>query len=199
MSRKKFNILVLDPPWQYSDKAGDRGAEARYATMSFRELSELRVSALADDNCACFLWVTGPFMMDGLRLLKMWGFQYKNVCFTWIKKNKKSDTLFTGMGHYSRSNAEFVLLGMKGKLDRESKSVHSVVMAPVGEHSAKPAQVMDRIVDLFGDLPRLEIFARNKTPGWEQTGLELDGMDVRDYIESVAPVRKGLAALKRRT
>ena len=112
------------------------------------------------------------------------------MVFTWIKTNKKSDTLFTGMGHYTRSNPEFVVMGIRGKLERHSKSVHSVVMAKRKEHSSKPLEVRERIVELFGDVPRVELFARDKCSGWDQTGLEFDGLDIREYIEKVLPTGK---------
>lgn len=192
-------MILSDCPWSYSDKGGKRGADHHYATLSMRDLMLLRVGDLAAENCAHFLWVTGPFMLNGIRLLQNWGFDYKGVVFVWVKTNSKSGGLFTGMGHYSRSNCEFVLLGLKGKLERKSASVHSVVMSPMIRHSAKPPEVRNRIVDLFGDIPRVEIFARDKCPGWDQTGLELDEKDIRDYIEEAAPARSGLSVLKKRT
>jgi len=195
----KFNVILSDCPWQYDDKAGKRGADKHYATLSMKELMFLRVGDLAAENCAHFMWVTGPFMLEGIRLLRAWGFRYRNIAFTWIKTNRKSGTLFTGMGHYTRSNPEFVLLGIKGKMERKSASVHSVIMAPMISHSAKPPEIRDRIVELFGDVPRLEMFARAPWEGWEQTGLELDNLDVREYIEKVAPARKGLSVFGKRT
>ena len=178
----KYNVIYCDPPWKYSDKAGKRGADKKYAVMSMDALSKVKVADLAADNCACFMWVTGPFMEDGLRLLKGYGFTYKNIVFTWVKENMKSPGLYMGMGHYSRANCEYVLLGMKGKLERKSKSVRSVVMAKRGIHSAKPDAVRNRIVELFGDIPRVELYARSKFLGWTQTGLEMDGLDVDEFI-----------------
>lgn len=195
----KFNVLYLDPPWAYNDRAGKRGADKRYAVLTTKELMLMRIGDLGAKNCACFMWVTGPFLPDGIRLLKAWGFKYKNAAFVWVKTNKKSGTPFIGMGHYTRSNAEFVLLGMRGKLERASKSVPSIIMEPRKKHSAKPAETRERIVELFGDIPRLELFARDLCPGWEQTGLELDGMDVRDFVESRAPTKGKLSVFKSRT
>jgi len=159
----------------------------------------MRVGDLAAENCAHFMWVTGPFIPKGIKLLQAYGFKYRNIAFTWIKQNRKAKTLFTGMGHYTRSNPEFVIMGIKGRMERKSASVHSVLMAPMIEHSAKPPEVRDRIVELFGDIPRLELFARSKCPGWEQTGLELDEMDLRDYIERAAPARRGMSVFGKRT
>lgn len=200
----KYNILLLDPPWSYDDKctAGNRGADFKYRTMSTRDLSFLRVGDLAEDNAALFLWATGPFLPDAIKLIRCWGFQYKGVAFNWIKTNPKAGSLFMGMGSYTRSNAEYVLLGMKGKLARQSASVHSVVMNSILKpHSRKPQVVRDRIVELFGNLPRVEFFARkgDEDNGWVQTGLEMDGKDVRDFIDEESPVGDVVKILKSRT
>ena len=89
--------------------------------------------------------------------------------------NKKSDTPFVGMGYYTRANNEICLLATKGKpLKRVSKCVKQVVISKIREHSQKPDEVRERIVELFGDLPRVELFARQKTRGWDVWGNEVE-------------------------
>lgn len=194
----KFNIILSDNPWQYKDTAGKRGADKQYATMSKRDLSLLRIGDLAAENCAHVMWVTAPFMPVGISLMKTYGFEYKTVLFTWIKTNRLSGTPFMGMGNYTRTNPEFILLGIRGRMERKSKSVHSVIMSAIRKHSAKPLEARERLVELFGDVPRVELFAREKCDGWTQTGLELDGMDVRDFIEKQSPMKKrSIAALSK--
>ena len=78
------------------------------------------------------------------------------------------------MGWWTRSNPEFCLLGTKGKPQRVSASVHSIVDDPVGEHSRKPDSVREKIVELCGDLPRVELFARQKISGWSCWGNEIE-------------------------
>ncbi len=199
----KYNVILADFPWSYSDKAsaGKRGVDYKYSTMSMRDLSQMRIRDLAAENCALFLWATSPLMPEAIDLMRSYGFKYKNIAFTWVKTNKKAKTLFWGMGNTTRACAEFVLLGLRGKVPRVSAGVHSVVMDPVGKHSEKPESVRDRIVQLYGDVPRLELFARSKCEGWDQTGLELDGKDVFDFIEEKSPldIRSGLRALSQRT
>jgi site-specific DNA-methyltransferase (adenine-specific) len=85
------------------------------------------------------------------------------------------------MGNYTRANEEFVLLGMRGRLDRVSAGVRCSITAPNTGHSCKPPEVRDRIVQLFGDIPRIELFARDKAPGWEATGLEFDKINILKY------------------
>ena len=133
------------------------------------------VSDICDQEAALFLWVTAPCLPEGIELIEKWGFTYKTIAFTWIKKNKKANTLFWGMGYYTRANAEFCLLATRGKtLKRIARNVHSVIESKVREHSRKPDEVRDRIVALFGDLPRIELFARQKTDGWDVWGNEVD-------------------------
>ena len=110
MQNKKYQIIYADPPWQYNRKAGRGIASDHYPTMSLQEICNLPVGNLADKNCALFLWVTFPQLREGLSVIQAWGFQYKTVAFVWVKQNKKADTLFLGLGHWTRSNAEICLL-----------------------------------------------------------------------------------------
>ena len=183
-----YRIIYADPPWSYRDKAaaGKRGASFKYECLSIDDIETFgingrRVSEMASENSALFLWSTGPMMNEARRVLGAWGFAYKNIAFTWIKRTKH-DKLHWGMGNYTRSNPEFCLLGIRGKMERLSASVHSVIEAPVGRHSAKPPETRDRIVQLFGDLPRIELFARERALGWDADGLELKA--THEYISN---------------
>lgn len=173
---KKYQIILTDPPWSYSDKAhsGDRGAGYKYSTMSVDEICALPVRRIADDNCALFMWVTMPQIPVALKVIKRWQFEYVTTAFTWIKKTK-NDRLFWGMGNMSRANAELVLYARRGKPKRVAANVHSVVEAQIREHSRKPDEVRDRIVQLMGDLPRLEMFARPPAcEGWDVWGDQIE-------------------------
>ena len=128
---------------------------------------------LADKDCALFLWVTMPCLKDGLRVIEEWGFAYKTIAFVWVKQNKKADSLFWGMGYWTRSNVEFCILATRGHPRRQNAGVHQVVMSHIEEHSKKPQEVRDRIVQLMGDVPRIELFARQKVPGWDAWGNEV--------------------------
>ena len=174
---KKYSVIYADPPWffkTYSVKGKMFGAERHYPTMQKEEIQNVPVKKLSDKNCVLFLWVTAPCLIEGIELITAWGFKYKTVAFTWVKQNKKSDGLFTGMGYYTRANAEYCLLATKGKiLERKSHGVHSVVLSHIERHSKKPDEVRDRIVRLFGDVPRIELFARQYATGWDCWGNEV--------------------------
>lgn len=174
---QKYSIIYADPPWSfktYSDKGKGRSAERHYPTMRKEDIQRLPIKRIAEKNSVLFLWVTAPCLIEGIELITAWGFTYKTVAFTWVKQNKKSDGIFTGMGYYTRSNAEHCLLATRGKgLERKSCSVSSVVLSHIERHSKKPDAVRERIVELFGDMPRIELFAREQADGWDCWGNEV--------------------------
>ena len=173
----KYNIIYADPPWSISATAqipSGRPNTRPYVAMRMTDIYSLPISELADKDAVLFLWCTSPLLPEAMYCMKAWGFEYKCVAFTWVKKCKTKVGWFWGMGWWTRSNPEFCLLGTKGNPKRVSASVHSVIDDPVGEHSKKPATVRDRIVELCGDIPRVELFARQKTAGWSVWGNELE-------------------------
>ena len=172
---KKYNIIYADPPWSYKDKAlsGNRGACCKYPVMSIDDICNLPVKDIADEDCILLMWVTMPKLNECFKVIEAWGFEYKTSAFTWVKKNKKSGSLFMGMGRWTRANAEICLLATRGKPKRNSASVHSVILSSIEEHSKKPNEARERIVELCGDLPRIELFARQYAEGWDCWGNEV--------------------------
>ena len=141
--------------------------------MGIDELCALPVPELAAKDCALFLWATFPQLPEALRLIRAWDFRYKTVAFVWLKRNRKNPSWFYGMGYWTRSNAEICLLATKGKPKRQSAGVHQFIISPIEQHSKKPDEARDKILALMGDLPRVELFARQKTPGWDAWGNEI--------------------------
>lgn len=175
-TEKKYSVIYADPPWHYDAwKKGKGIAENHYNTMKIEEIIEMKdiIQKISDENCVLFLWVTFPCLLEGLRTLHEWGFKYKTCGFTWIKRNKVSDTWFFGLGHWTRANAEICLIAMKGTIKRVSNKVSQIVDTHIEEHSRKPEIVRDRIVELVGDLPRIELFARKNADGWDCWGDEI--------------------------
>ena len=172
---KKYSIIYADPPWQYNDKKGNDPAMGgvTYATLSTKELCNLPVPQITDTNCALFLWVTMPMLPDGLEVIKSWGFGYITCAFTWVKQNPSGMGIYSGLGHWTNGNAELCLLARKGKLVRVNKDVKQIMLMPLQRHSQKPADARGRIVRLLGDLPRIELFARQQVEGWDCWGNEV--------------------------
>ena len=77
------------------------------------------------------------------------------------------------MGYYTRCNPEQCLLATKGKPKRISKAVKQLIISKRQEHSKKPDEIRDRIIQLCGDLPKIELFARQRVQGWECWGNEV--------------------------
>ena len=171
-----YSIIYADPPWNYRDKAkaGRRGASYKYKVMNLRDIINLPIRNISADDSVLFLWSTMPMLPSALRVIESWGFIYKTAAFTWVKKNKKANTWFWGMGNWTRSNPEICLLAIKGKPKRMNASVHSIIDRPILSHSEKPPEVRDKIVQLCGDLPRIELFARDITSGWDVWGDEVE-------------------------
>ena len=172
-----YNIIYADPPWKrdrWSDKAQFRSGEKHYPTMSIEELCAMPVEKIADKNCLLFMWVVG-FELDGaIEVMRAWGFEYITIVFNWVKTNKDG-SVWMGLGHWSRQGSEICLMGKRGKPKRFSKSVMQVIISEKQKHSKKPDVVRERIVELAGDLPRVELFARSQTQGWDVFGNEVEG------------------------
>lgn len=119
-------------------------------------------------------------------VLKAWGFRYATSAFTWVKTNSVSGTPRTGPGYYTASNVEVVLLGIKGRMPPARRLLNSVIMHPLMEHSKKPEEVQDKIELMYPNANKLELFARRERKGWTCTGDQLDGLDVRQFLEGIA-------------
>jgi len=174
---KKYQIIYADPPWKfknYNDKKATNWVGGHYGLMTTQDICKLPIKNITDDNCILFIWGTFPKLPDCLGVIKGWGFTYKTLGFNWYKRNRKKEGLFFGMGYWTRSNSEYCLLATKGHPKRIDTSVFQVVEHPRLEHSQKPKIIRDKIVELVGDLPRIELFAREKTEGWDVWGNEVE-------------------------
>ena len=177
MEHQKYGIIYADPPWRYvawSKKGSGRTAESHYATMNLNEICALPVQSIAAPDSALFLWATFPNLLEAFQVIQAWGFHFKTVAFVWVKRNRKSGSWFWGLGHWTRANAEICLLATRGHPKRQSKRVHQIINTPIEDHSKKPDITRSRIIELIGDLPRIELFARQKTSGWDVWGNEVE-------------------------
>lgn len=173
---KKYKIIYADPAWQFktwSDKGKGRSAERHYRTMPLEEIKKLPVARLADEDCALFLWATSPMLQNAFHVIAAWGFEYKTIAIGWMKLNKNG-SLFKGLGFYTRSNCELCLLATKGNPIVIGQSFGDTFCSIRREHSRKPDEVRERIVELMGDCPRIELFARERFPGWDAWGDQVD-------------------------
>jgi len=174
---KKYNIILADTPWKFNNKntggSMKSGADAQYSTMTLDEMKALPVNEIAADDCVLVMWYVGSQPQEAIDLVKAWGFTLKSMNgFVWVKLTAKLLAFF-GMGFWTRAGSESAIIAVKGKPKPLNKNIRAVRHEVVGKHSAKPAVFRDDIVDLCGDLPRIELFARETTEGWSCWGNEV--------------------------
>jgi len=170
-----YQLIYADPPWVYDDKAaaGQRGAGFKYDLMTAEALAALPIAAIAAPDCVLAMWWVPPQPREALALIDAWGFKLKNMKgFTWVKETANGKRHF-GMGHWTRANSEDCLIATRGKPKRANAGVSQLVVAKTREHSRKPDEVREGLVTLCGDVPRIELFARQQHPGWDCWGNEL--------------------------
>tara|TARA_R110002126_G_scaffold80036_1_gene198524 strand:+ start:145 stop:690 length:546 start_codon:yes stop_codon:yes gene_type:complete len=175
---KTYDVIYADPAWYFKSwnkkgKVNKRDATNHYDCMSINDICNLPIDTISNPNCVLFLWAIDPMLPQAFKVIESWGFTYKTVAFTWAKKNKKSEGFFTGLGYWTRANPEMCLLATRGKPKRISKSVRQLVVDSRREHSRKPDRIRDDIVELCGDVSRIELFARQKSNGWDSWGNEI--------------------------
>lgn len=171
----RAGVVYADPPWcfeVYSGKGKDRSAERHYDTQSLDEIAALPVASVCAEHCALLMWAVMPELPGALQVINGWGFTYKTAGFVWIKQNRSGEGLFTGMGYWTRANAEICLLATRGSPSRLAADVHQVITSPVSAHSRKPGEVRERIQRLLGG-PYLELYGRQAVPGWTVWGNEV--------------------------
>ena len=179
---KEYSIIYADPPWQYRQKSLSGAAEHHYRTMDIEDICDLPISTITAKDSVLFLWATFPMLPEAFRVIKAWGFHYKTIEFVWLKKNRKSDSWFYGLGFWTRGNCEVCLLATKGHPKRKAANIHQLIISPIEAHSKKPDITREKIVTLMGDLPRVELFARQQTPGWDIWGNEVEDSISLDNI-----------------
>lgn len=203
----KYKLGLLDPPWEYDNKQKNDPARGgiTYPTMSMEELYNIPLGNAFEEDSSLVVWVTFPKLMDTyyekyspLSIIRNWGYRPVTALFVWIKTNKKAtipleedlddfNEFYSGLGRYTNSNAEIAVIARRGKaLDRLDKSVKQLIISPIRGHSEKPREQYSRLERLFGNIPRVELFARKQNPppeGWDATGLDYNGENIHNWIE----------------
>ncbi|HDX8332168.1 TPA: DNA methyltransferase [Raoultella ornithinolytica CD1_MRS_4] len=191
-----YQLIYADPPWQYSNKISNGAAENHYSTMTMAQLKRIPIWDMAADDAVLAMWYTGTHTEEAIELAEAWGFRIRTMkAFTWVKLNQhaerrfnkaleegaltdfndllvmlNSETRMNG-GNYTRANTEDLLIATCGiGLERVSASIKQVVYSCLGEHSEKPWEVRRRLELLYGDVERVELFARDTWPGWDRWG-----------------------------
>ena len=174
---KKYQIIYADPPWQYG-KWGKANPKSRpnsiaydmpYPTMTIDEIKALSIGDIASDSCELYLWTTQKYLPHSFEVMKAWGFKYCQT-LTWCKKPRG-----TGQGGLYCPTTEFLLLGRKGKMPKFDRldTTWFEVKRPHNSHSTKP-HFFRQLIEQKSYPPRIELFARQKTEGWDVWGNEVE-------------------------
>jgi N6-adenosine-specific RNA methylase IME4 len=188
----KYNVITLDPPWQYERTAGQGVAHKQYSLMTWDDLHALGplLHAVATPDCAIFLWTCAPLLIETAEMVKAWNLRYITKAFCWLKTTPNGG-YFVGLGSHTRGNNEDVWLLSNGTPRRKNADVYQIVptseavSALLTRHSAKPEEVYRRI-ERYIDGPYLEVFSRRQRPGWTCLGNEVDGLDIRESLAKLA-------------
>jgi N6-adenosine-specific RNA methylase IME4 len=204
LRRGYYGAIAIDPASKFKsytsiqsqNPQSRRDNERHYRTMSFAELAALPVKELAAPACHLFIWTSGPFLPQALKLIEIWGFRYSTRCFTWLKTKrswKPGDPLTEldfpiGLGLTTRAQSEIVLLARRGNCRRLRKDVRELILAPRREHSRKPDEFYRR-VEAYCEGPFVDLFARERRPGWSVWGDEIDKYGERPRPGSGCQIR----------
>jgi N6-adenosine-specific RNA methylase IME4 len=179
---KKYNIIYADPPWSYyGDPNKNAAAGKHYNLMSQDELAALPVKSIAEKNCWLFMWATPARLHYATEMIQEWGFHYRNIAYVW-EKTKADGNLISDRGGirptYTKTAwLELLLVATSkttGRMTKLNSEAHpSRIYAKREEHSKKPQIFRDLIVQQLGDIPRIELFARNKDNGWDVWGNQI--------------------------
>lgn len=179
VTQQPAKVLVADPAWLYRDKlpGKGRGAVKHYKVMRLPDIQRMPLPELAPD-CWLFLWRVHTHHDEALSVAEAWGFGRKPCSeITWVKKTKDGKRVRRGMGHSLRMAHEVCLVFKKGRPQRASKSVASVIEAPRLEHSRKPDLFYEAVDEFAGDVPKVELFARRQWKDWACFGDEMPGVE----------------------
>ena len=177
-------IVYADPPWRFEVRARDTGLgrapDKHYSTMTTDDVCALPVKNMVCDDALLAMWVYDPMLPDAFRVSVAWGFpKFVTVLFRWIKTTdgqyrlfEDSERLNFGLGYHTRGGGcEEIWLFKRGKgLPVLRHDIRKEFFAPIRQHSRKPDEVARWLVDLYGDVPRIEMFARNTRAGWSSHG-----------------------------
>jgi N6-adenosine-specific RNA methylase IME4 len=194
-----FSTILMDPPWRFENRTGKMAPEhkrlKRYETLGMDEIAALPVGKYAKEASHLYLWCPNALLPDGLKIMEAWGFKYKTN-IVWFKVRKDGGPDGRGVGFYFRNVTELLLFGIKGRMRTldPGRRQTNIVISRKEEHSKKPADVY-RIIQECSPGPYLELFARERMPGWTSWGDQVDTyVDTRPHY----PMYNGHAIKKHR-
>jgi N6-adenosine-specific RNA methylase IME4 len=171
-----YGAILADPPWRFrtwNETNQTKSARQHYDLMTQKQMKGLPVGALAAEDCMLVMWAVQPMLDQAFDLMKAWGFRYKTAG-AWAKQSSTGAKWSFGTGYILRCSAEFYLIGARGHPRPAVRNVRNLIVAPVREHSRKPDQMHADIERMFPAVRRAELFCRQRRPGWDAWGNQVD-------------------------
>ena len=176
-----YGLILADPPWRFESwngKDAEKSPARHYDLMTLDGIKTLPVESLAASDCALVMWGVQAMMPEAFELMRAWGFTPKSTG-AWAKQSKTGEKWAFGTGYIFRSAAEFYILGTRGKPKVAVRDVRNMIVAPVREHSRKPDQLHVDLERMFPHVPKVELFCRERRPGWDAWGNHVDKFEAR--------------------
>jgi len=174
-----YRVILADPPWKYGqnryqERRKGLSPDHKYPVMTTKDICELPISNITDKDCALFIWTTDAHLPDCMKVISAWGFEYRTIAFVWVKRYA-SGLPRVLVAPWTLKSTEICLLGIKGSPKRKAKNIRALIESEVIRDSQKPDEVHERIERMFGDVNRVELFARNQRAGWDVFGNQVEG------------------------
>lgn len=175
---EKYNVIVADPPWNFNNYKKAAHGSPQYPTMSLEDIGKIPVKKWANKNCLLLMWCTWPMLVNGAKLMELWDFSYVTG-WPWIKTVPNSGTIRCGIGFWTQSTSEFILVGRRGKVSPSKTDRRRGLLigedrqfyGPINKHSTKPEDIQDWVENRY-EGPYLELFARRDRPNWTCWGYD---------------------------
>uniref|UniRef100_A0A6M3L1D4 Putative methyltransferase n=1 Tax=viral metagenome TaxID=1070528 RepID=A0A6M3L1D4_9ZZZZ len=168
---KKYQIIYADPPWEVKAGPGwasnGKSRNLVYPTMTLEEIKHLPVKDISDKECILFLWTINKYIEQSYQITRFWGFK-PSTLLIWCKNPNG-----IGLGGTFSLTTEYLLFAWKGKCGAEKRYDTTWWIEKRGRHSEKPKLFRDIIDKTFTNKTKIELFARQKTEGWDVWGNEV--------------------------
>ena len=165
---KKYQIIYADPPWECKRGpdwgSGGPSKPLPYPTLSVEEIKALHVKEILKKDCHLYLWAINKYVKEAYAIANAWGFR-TSCLLTWCKPSHG-----IGIGGTFIQTSEHLLFCRRGTLTAKKRIDHSWFEHKRLAHSVKPQMFRDLIVEVSGDLPCIELFARQPHVGWDVWG-----------------------------
>jgi len=126
----------------------------------------LPIKGIIATDAHLYLWTINKYIPEAYTLAQIWGFE-PSTLLTWCKPQHG-----IGLGGTFIQTTEHLLFARKGILKANKRIDTTWFKYPRGKHSEKPSEFR-KLIEEVSPGKRIELFARQKTEGWDVWGDEV--------------------------